>query len=140
MNSTKKKATKKKTTKKKATKKKTTKKKATKKKAKTYDFVIMQTEHYSGRSDRPLLYVCDVPHDKVDTSDYDKYKKTHKHPKRFLKLKLEFMDELGYPHCSVFCSEWLPKGVPESVQIAANYNPHTGELTPEHELPLIVCA
>ena len=113
----------------------------------TFDFVINRTEFLSGRSKGPRLYVINVPYEMLDTSKYEELKVSNDYgaqpAEQFLKLKPEFLKQLGFqsgrlaPHAG---SKWLEKGVPESVEIRANYNPHTGELTSASPLPKIIDA
>ena len=94
----------------------------------TYDFLIYSAGMYRSDPSRPVAYVTGVPLDKLDTSDFVKFKEEgYKSPERFLKLKPEFMEELGFAGLS---ARQLEEGLPESIQITANYNLHTGILTP----------
>jgi len=94
----------------------------------TYDFLIYSAGMYRSDPSRPVAYVTGVPLDKLDTSDFVKFKEEgYKSPERFLKLKPEFMEELGF---AGLWARQLEEGLPESIQITANYNLHTGKLTP----------
>jgi hypothetical protein len=102
----------------------------------TYDFLIYSAGMYRSSPSSPVAYVTGVPLDKLDTSDFVKYKEEgYESPERFLKLKPEFMEELGFAGLS---ARQLEEGLPESIQITANYNLHTEELTPLHTPPRII--
>jgi len=94
----------------------------------TYDFLIYSRGMYRSSPSSPVAYVTGVPLDKLDTSGFVKHKEEgYKSPERFLKLRPEFMEELGFAGLS---ARQLEEGLPESIQITANYNLHTGKLTP----------
>ena len=94
----------------------------------TYDFLIYSRGMYRSSPSSPVAYVTGVPLDKLDTSDFVKFKEEgYVSPERFLKLRPEFMEELGFAGLS---ARQLEEGLPESIQITANYNLHTGKLTP----------
>ncbi len=93
----------------------------------TYDFLIYSAGHHRGDRSRPVAYVTGVPLDKIDTSSYVSHKEDgYRSPERFFELKPEFMEELGFTGLR---ARWLEEGPPESIQITANYNLDTGELT-----------
>ena len=103
----------------------------------TYDFLIYSGGMYRSSPSRPVAYVTGVPLDKIDTSDYVKHKEEgYRSPERFLLLKPEFMEELGFG--GQFLDRQLEEGVPESIQITADYNLHTEELTPLYPPPRII--
>ena len=103
----------------------------------TYDFLIYSAGHHRGDPSRPVAYVTGVPLDKIDTSDYVKHKEEgYRSPERFLKLKPEFMEELGFER---FSNRQLEEGgPPETIQITANYNLRTEELTALYPPPRII--
>ena len=103
----------------------------------TYDFLIYSGGMYRSSPSRPVAYVTGVPLDKIDTSDYVKHKEEgYKSPERFLLLKPEFKEELGF--AGQFLARQLEEGLPESIQITADYNLHTEELTPLYPPPRII--
>ena len=102
----------------------------------TYDFLIYSRGMYRSSPSSPVAYVTGVPLDKLDTSDFVKHKEEgYKSPERFLKLRPEFMEELGFAGLS---ARQLEEGLPESIQITANYNLRTEELTPLYPPPRII--
>jgi len=102
----------------------------------TYDFLIYSPGMYRSDPSHPVAYVTGVPLDKLDTSGFVKHKEEgYKSPERFLKLRPEFMEELGFAGLS---ARQLEEGLPESIQITADYNLHTEELTPLYPPPRII--
>jgi len=103
----------------------------------TYDFLIYSPGMYRSDPSHPVAYVTGVPLDKIDTSGYVKHKEEgYRSPERFLKLKPEFMEELGFERAS---NRQLEEGgPPETIQITANYNLRTEELTPLYPPPRII--
>jgi len=67
----------------------------------TYNFEVLREDRSGGMpgSRGPMegfmYYLINVPYEMLDTSDYEKYKLSHKDPERFLRPSMELLSQTG---------------------------------------------
>jgi len=97
----------------------------------SYTFEIYRPGHYREDPDTTLMYVENVPLSMLTTEDYKKYKADgYKKPERFLKIKKEFLSELGFQankYGNFKVSSYVIDQVPETIGVNVPFNLRTGE-------------
>lgn len=65
----------------------------------TYNFEVLREDRPAGWVSRPMegfmYYLINVPYEMLDTSDYERYKLSHKDPERFLRPSMELLSQTG---------------------------------------------
>jgi len=97
----------------------------------SYAFQIYEPGHFREDPDKTLMYVENVPLSAIRTEDYEKYKaEGYKDPERFLKIKKEFLSELGFQankYGNFKVSSYVIDQVPETIGVNVPFNLRTGE-------------
>ena len=98
----------------------------------SYTFEIYRPGHYREDPDTTLMYVENVPLDMLTTEDYEKYKADgYKNPERFLKIKKEFLSELGFQankYGNFNVGMYVIDRAPETIGVSVPFNLRTREL------------
>ena len=81
--------------------------------------------------DTTLMYVENVPLSMLNVEEYEKYKADgYKRPERFLKIKKEFLSELGFQansYGNFNVGMHVIDRAPETIGVNVPFNPRTGE-------------
>jgi len=97
----------------------------------SYAFQIYEPGHFREDPDKTLMYVENVPLSAIRTEDYEKYKaEGYKKPERFLKIKKEFLSELGFQankYGNFNVGMYVIDQVPETIGVNVPFNLRTGE-------------
>ena len=97
----------------------------------SYNFKIYEPGHFREDPDKIIMYVENVPLSALTTEDYEKYKaEGYKKPERFLKIKKEFLSELGFQankYGNFKVSSYVIDQVPETIGVNVPFNLRTGE-------------
>ena len=88
--------------------------------------------HYREDPDTTLMYVENVPLSMLNVEEYEKYKaEGYKNPERFLKIKKEFLSELGFQankYGNFNVGMYVIDRVPETIGVNVPFNLRTREL------------
>lgn len=97
----------------------------------SYSFQIYEPGHFREDPDKTIMYVENVPLSAIRTENYEKYKaEGYKDPERFLKIKKEFLSELGFQankYGNFKVSSYVIEQVPETIGVNVPFNLRTGE-------------
>ena len=98
----------------------------------SYTFEIYRPGHYREDPDTTLMYVENVPLSMLNVEEYEKYKaEGYKNPERFLKIKKEFLSELGFQankYGNFNVGMYVIDRVPETIGVNVPFNLRTREL------------